>query len=503
VSAPRLRALVLALLLGRAADLIAAAPETVELASPRQVVRIALTGGLPVEWLACAVDCRRGDGRSQRLLGAGEGTLTWAADGGTAAALGRLQYEAQFSETAAARSVVLTARAGPEGLRLVQRYELARGDHTLRARLELPPGAGLALTTGPGFAPEPLPGFGAAFTDVEAVRIGADGQETIGTVGPQTLAVPADAWVGIRSRFWAWLAQPVAGVTAVAAPSTVTGGPQLAWRGPGERLELVFYAGPVEWKSLRVVSGDLPRMLFAALWEPLRWLSFGLLLLLAFIGRWVEGAGLAIILLSLAVKILLWPLTRIAERWQQDVNRIQGRLQPRIAEVKRQYRGEEAHNRTLQVYREEGVHPLFTLKSLAGFAIQVPMFIAAFDMLAENFALSGARFLWVADLAAPDRFLALPVTLPFFGAHLNLLPVVMTLLTIVAAIVQRDASLTPLLRKRQQRQLYLMAGGFFLLFYTFPAGMVLYWTANNFWHLVKVAGSGYLARRARQRSPAT
>ena len=208
----------------------------------------------------------------------------------------------------------------------------------------------------------------------------------------------------------------------------------------------------------------------------------------------VANEGLAIVLLSLAVKIILFPLTRMADRWQQDVNRIQSRIQPKIMAIKQQFRGEEAHNRTLQVYRDEGVHPLFTMKSLAGFAIQVPMFIAAFDMLADNFALSGARFLWIEDLAAPDRLAALPVALPFFGGYLNLLPVLMTLVTVLSALMQKDDSLTPVLQARQRRQLYLMAGGFFLLFYTFPAGMVLYWTANNVWHLLKVQAGRVMSR---------
>ena len=88
----------------------------------------------------------------------------------------------------------------------------------------------------------------------------------------------------------------------------------------------------------------------------------------------------------------------------------------------------------------------------------------------------------------------LPFVLPFFGGHFNLLPAVMTLLTVLSALTQRDESLTPLLRKKQQRQLYLMAGAFFLLFYTFPAGMVLYWTANNFWHLVKIQVARLITR---------
>ncbi|MBW7931344.1 MAG: membrane protein insertase YidC, partial [Gammaproteobacteria bacterium] len=261
---------------------------------------------------------------------------------------------------------------------------------------------------------------------------------------------------------------------------------QLSWQAAEGVLDLAVYAGPLEWKSLRVVSSDLTRMLFASLWEPLRWLCLALLFLLAFIQSWVSSEGLAIILLSLAVKIILAPATYIADRWQAEVNRAQSRLQPRLAEIRRQFRGEEAHRLTLQAYREEGVHPLYTFKSLAGFAIQVPMFIAAFDMLAGNFALDGVPFLWIADLAAPDRLARLPFVLPFFGADLNLLPFLMTAVSILSALVQQEASLNATLQARQRRNLYLMALAFFLLFYTFPAGMVLYWTANNVWHLLKV-----------------
>jgi YidC/Oxa1 family membrane protein insertase len=262
--------------------------------------------------------------------------------------------------------------------------------------------------------------------------------------------------------------------------------PQVEWRLPAGVHDVLMYAGPIEWQRLRIIDRDLTQMLFAALWEPLRWLCIGLLFLMGWIWRWIGNAGIAIILLSLAVKILLWPLTRLADRWQAEVNQIQSRLQPQIDAIKKRFKGEEAHNRILAVYKEQDVHPFYTVKSLAGFAIQVPMFIAAFDMLAEDFALSGAAFLWIEDLAKPDRWLTLPVTLPFFGAHLNLLPCLMTGFTVIAALVQADPSLSPQLARRQRLRLYGMAGAFFMLFYTFPAGMVLYWTANNVWHLVKL-----------------
>jgi len=226
--------------------------------------------------------------------------------------------------------------------------------------------------------------------------------------------------------------------------------------------------------------------MYAGLWRWLGALAWGLRVLLDFWQGIVGNWGLAILLLSLSVKVLMLPLTWVAERWQADVHRQQSLLAPDLAAIRREFRGEEAHNRTLEVYRRHGISQFYTLKSLAGFLVQIPVFIAAFDMLGENFGLSGSRFLWVQDLSLPDRVAALPGVLPFFGGHLNLLPVLMTAFTILAARLQEDASLAPELRGAQRLRLYGMGALFFVLLYTFPAGMVLYWTTNNLLHLAKI-----------------
>lgn len=462
--------------------LLAAVPAAgnVDIATDFLRLELATTGGLPVRWTTCAEPCT-GGGREQRILGSGAGTMTWtAADPALAAALAAIEYDASIEATPTAHVVVLTARTRLAGQRLVQRYTVARTNHVVRAEWQVPAGVRLAFGSGAAFVPAPLPGFGAAFTDVEVVRVGADGQQAVAAGEARE---PAGSWLGPRQRFWAVLARGEApAVVDIDLPDQ----PVVTWMPAGGHLDLEIYAGPVEHGALRAVAPELDGLLFAGLWAPLRALCFGLFFLLEALLAVVPDAGLAIILVSLAVKVILWPLTRIADRWQAEVNRIQSRIQPRIAAIRREHRGETAHDLTLQVYREAGVHPLFTLKSLAGFAIQVPMFIAAFDMLADNFALAGRGFLWITDLAAPDRFAPLPFALPFFGSDFNLMPALMTLLTVASALVQREESLSPQLQGRQRRQLYAMAVAFFLLFYTFPAGMVLYWTANNGWHLLKI-----------------
>jgi len=218
------------------------------------------------------------------------------------------------------------------------------------------------------------------------------------------------------------------------------------------------------------------------------------MILLNWLYALVGNYGFAIILLSLSAKVLMAPLTMLADRWQADVNRIQSLLQPELDEIKRNYKGEEAHERTLAVYKKHDVSMFYTFKSAAGFLIQIPIFIAAFDMLAENIALNETVFLWVNDLAKPDAFAELPFVMPFFGGWLNLLPFLMTGLSSLAAWLQSEETLSDELQSKQSLRLYAMSAAFFILFYTFPAGMVLYWTSSNLFHLIKVE-SGRLFRK--------
>lgn len=485
-----------------------AAAETIVLEGGRQRIGIGLQGGLPQEWLSCADPCPAAPPAAsspahQQLLraGPGGGTLRFVVPGDAAAtaAINALEYDAVVREEAGRVTVVLTSKATTGGVPLVQRYEFDREARTLAMTLQLPPRAALRLAAGRDLVPEELPGFGGFYSNARAVVVAGDGQETVADEGAEATSareLPAGDWAGVRSRFWTLLLRADRALLLDASePSPEE--PELTLRpedGAGGALALTFYAGPVAAGELAQAAPELEGMLYAVLWRPLRWLSFGLQWIL---DRWqdlVGHAGLAILLLSLTVKLLMAPLIMIAERWQADVNRIRSLLEPELAAIRREFRGEEAHNRTLAVYRRHGVSHFYTFRSLAGFMIQIPVFIAAFDMLGENFRLSGEGFLWIADLAAPDRFLALPMVLPFFGGHINLLPLVMTLFTVLAARWQEEASLAPALRHGQRLRLYAMAGLFLLLLYTFPAGMVLYWTANNFWHLLRVAWDRLSAR---------
>ena len=252
-----------------------------------------------------------------------------------------------------------------------------------------------------------------------------------------------------------------------------------------------IYMGPVEPKVLRAADAELSNVLYAGLWFWLRWICFALFYLLSWISMVIPSWGLSVMAMSLIVHVLMLPLSRIAERLQQQVHATEARLAPELQRIKKEFKGEVQSAKILALYKTERVHPLYSLKSMMGVAVVIPIFIGAFDMLAENIHLMNASFLWISDLSRPDAVFVFPFTLPFFGAELNLLPFLMTGLSVAASAMHNPPALNAELRKKQVRNMLLMAIGFFALFYTFPAGMVLYWTTNN---LISVSKSLWARR---------
>jgi YidC/Oxa1 family membrane protein insertase len=452
----------------------------------------ALDGASPVQWRACHPSCAQADrasGTAVRFTGADDPPQARLSlrGSGLPVDLQHARFTADLTEDARARIVTFRADLPGGGVRLVKSFEVPREGYevVMTVRLLGPDAAALAagrrleleLRAGQALAPAPAAGFAELLERVSRVIIAGGAVGTLADDRRDPAPLHAGDWVGVRSRFWALLLRPDGAGTVAPSP----GASLILVADEAERhtWRYTFYSGPLESRALIQAAPELERMLFSGLWSWLRALSVALLSLLRGLTAIVGHPGLAIIALAASVKILLLPLTAVAERLQEQVNATQARLQPGIDAIKAAHRGEERTRRTVALYREAGVHPLYTLKSLVGFLIQIPVFIAVFDMLAEDFALYRASFLWIRDLSRPDALLRLPTCLPFFGCDLNLLPFLMSGASLAALLRFRSAVLTPSLVRRQRRNLMGVTLLFFLLFYTFPAGMVLYWTSTN------------------------
>lgn len=184
--------------------------------------------------------------------------------------------------------------------------------------------------------------------------------------------------------------------------------------------------------------------------------------------------GIAVIGVSLAVSLFCLPLYIVAERWQQIQRDTERSLEPGIARIKETFKGDEQYMILSTFYRQNHYHPMMALRSSFGLLIQVPFFIAAYNFLSNLSALQGESFLFIRDLGKPDAIFSigfLPV---------NILPIAMTLINIIAGAIYTKG-----FKAKDKIQIYAMALIFLVILYDSPAGLVLYWTMNNVFSLVK------------------
>lgn len=287
-------------------------------------------------------------------------------------------------------------------------------------------------------------------------------------------SISDNSWTGLRNRYWTILLTSRNSQQYFFEKSKVL----ISYVQNNDNFNLKMYCGPVIYQELHKAGSECTKLLYP-LWFWMRWLSIGFLLLFNFILKLSNNVVLSIVMLSVFVKILIAPLFKLANKWQKKVNELNSILRPGLDEIKSKYKGEEQTKQTLALYMELGISPLYSLKSLLSAAIQIPLFFAAYHMLSEHIALSNISFLWINDLSSPDKIATLPFSIPLIGNEVNLLPFVMTSFTFASSWIHKDRSLSAQLQKKQQNNLYLMAGLFFILLYRSPAGIVIYWTMNN------------------------
>ncbi|MDR2943462.1 MAG: YidC/Oxa1 family membrane protein insertase [Treponema sp.] len=193
-----------------------------------------------------------------------------------------------------------------------------------------------------------------------------------------------------------------------------------------------------------------------------------------------KETGLSVIFISTVVSVLCLPLYMVAEKWQQIERDIEKKLKPKADKIRKIFSGDERYMILSAYYRQNHYHPIYALRSSFGLLIQVPFFIAAYSYLSQLQALKGVSFLFINDLGKPDALL----TFAAWGGGINILPVLMTLINCVAgAIYTRGLDI------KDKVQIYGMALVFMVLLYNSPSGLVLYWTLNNVFSLLK---NGYI-----------
>ena len=190
--------------------------------------------------------------------------------------------------------------------------------------------------------------------------------------------------------------------------------------------------------------------------------------------RIIGNAGLSIIFLSLAVNFLVLPLYKRADELQTEERDIQAKMSSGVKHIKKTFNGDERFFMLQEYYRINHYKPVYALKSSVSILLQIPFFIAAYNLLSGMTALQGMQFGFISDLGKEDAIFRID------SFPVNILPILMTLINIVSGIIYTKGH--PI---KAKIQVYGLAAVFLVLLYRSPAGLVFYWLLNNVFSLVK------------------
>jgi len=248
---------------------------------------------------------------------------------------------------------------------------------------------------------------------------------------------------------------------------------------PGASLERTYdyYAGPRQMSALRALGADQVRLMRFGTW---RIFCGWLLDILNFLYRVIPNYGVAIILLTCLVRLIMLPITK---RSSEGMRRMQA-MQPKLKEIQTLYKDDpqKQQRETMRLYSEHKVNPL---SSCLPMLIQLPIFVALFTVLRSSVELRFQAFLWVADLSSPEGLFR-----DTLGFSLNILPIAM------AGTMALQSYLTPQAgdASQQRMMMVMMPVMMLVMFYNFPSGLALYWTTSQ---VLAICGLLWVRRKKR------
>ncbi|MBI1953739.1 MAG: YidC/Oxa1 family insertase periplasmic-domain containing protein [Candidatus Omnitrophica bacterium] len=241
---------------------------------------------------------------------------------------------------------------------------------------------------------------------------------------------------------------------------------------PGQVVKWEFrvYAGPMAMSRLKVLGME----------QAISFGAFsGIAKLLLGILNWSKNLfnnyGLAVCFVSFCIWLLFFPMTWAGVRMMK----VMSQIQPHVERIRKEHsKDPQRMNRELmELYKKHRVNPLSGCLPLF---IQMPIFIALFQVLSRSAELKGAPFLWIKDLAAPDALVRFPNPVPLVGESLNLLPILMAAGMFVQQRMTSANSAGMSEEQRAQQKIFKWFPLLFsFLFYGLPSGLVLYWVVNT------------------------
>ena len=285
-------------------------------------------------------------------------------------------------------------------------------------------------------------------------------------------------WMAYESEYFIRAVVPVNGSNgAFVGQSLPDGGLDASYIGPQIALapqgtstsDFRLYFGPRDVGILKKVGQNLDRAVnfgwFDIIAKPL-------LYVLRFFNQYVKNYGVSIILLTIIIKIIFWPLTHKSYKSMKEMQK----LQPLMAKIREKYKNnkEQMNKELMALYKTYKVNPFGGCLPMV---IQIPVFFALYRILGNSIELRHAPFmLWITDLSAPDRLFHFPFKIPYMSPPYGI--PVLTLFMGASMFIQQKMTPTPG-DPSQAKIMLALPIVFTVMFINFPSGLVLYWLVNN------------------------
>ncbi len=255
-----------------------------------------------------------------------------------------------------------------------------------------------------------------------------------------------------------------------------------AMLGPNQEWSATFdlYAGPKKYRDLEALSiargnNQVDRVM--DLGGFFGFFSKVLLLSMNSLYGWGCSYAIAIIIITIVIKAIFWPLTAASTRSMKRM----GKMQPQMKEIQTKYKDDpQKMNQKMMAFMKE--HKVNPLAGCLPMIIQIPVFFGFFFMIRTAVELRGEEFLWVMDLSRPDTVYVIPgiTFIPFFstpaGLPVNPMPILMGVTMIIQT---RITPTSPSADEMQAKMMKYMPLIFIPILYNFSSGLTLYWTVQN------------------------
>mgnify|MGYP001612327510 FL=1 len=239
----------------------------------------------------------------------------------------------------------------------------------------------------------------------------------------------------------------------------------------------IYYAGPKKDEFLK--QYETLDALLSYGWFHI--ISKALLAFLNAVHRVIPNYGISIIILTIIIKAILFPLTR---KSQMSMFRMQ-QLQPLVNQLKEKHKHDKQKlgKEQMLLFKKYGVNPMGGCLPML---LQLPVFFALFRTLQLSFEMRQASFcFWITDLSRPDTLLHFPFTLPLIGSALNILPLIMTAASFAQTKLTPKAISADPQAQAQQKMMSYMPIMFAFILYNMPSGLTVYWTTSTIFSIIE------------------